>query len=36
MVADPADFSATDLLAAYRTKGLSPVEATRAVLAFYQ
>ena len=33
MATDPADFSATDLLAAYRTKRLSPVEATRAVLA---
>ncbi len=33
MATDPADFSATDLLTAYRTKRLSPVEATRAVLA---
>ena len=33
MAADPADFSATELLAAYRAKRLSPVEATKAVLA---
>ena len=33
MATDPADFSATELLAAYRAKRLSPVEATRAVLS---
>ena len=33
MATDPADLSATELLAAYRAKRLSPVEATRAVLA---
>ena len=33
MATDPADLSATELLAAYRAKRLSPVEATRAVLS---
>jgi aspartyl-tRNA(Asn)/glutamyl-tRNA(Gln) amidotransferase subunit A len=36
MATDPADLSATELLAAYRAKRLSPVEATRAVLARVQ
>ncbi|MDA1118622.1 MAG: amidase [Proteobacteria bacterium] len=33
MTQDPCSLSATELLTAYRTKTLSPVEATRAVLA---
>jgi aspartyl-tRNA(Asn)/glutamyl-tRNA(Gln) amidotransferase subunit A len=33
MATDPADLSATELLAAYRAKRLSPVEAIQAVLA---
>ena len=33
MATDPADLSATELLAAYRARRLSPVEATRAALA---
>jgi aspartyl-tRNA(Asn)/glutamyl-tRNA(Gln) amidotransferase subunit A len=33
MATDPADFTATELLAAYRAKRLSPVEAAKAVLA---
>jgi aspartyl-tRNA(Asn)/glutamyl-tRNA(Gln) amidotransferase subunit A len=32
MMTDPADFSAVDLIAAYRGKALSPVEAVEAVL----